>query len=366
MKINNLMIRCISALLCLIMLVPLCTSCAELTEFLEAGSNKDQDGIDDSNSQNTDDTPVTVEKKGGVYTVLIVTESKTPGTLASVFVCSFDTVESKTVSFLQIPLRIYTNNEYVTVGNTYSQTYGKAVNDGDTAERARDKGINALASLIEKHFCIYVDYYLYTDPARIGSLVEKLGGIEFNLPYTLALSNGETLIAGKQTLSGAQTELLMSYPNFSENAVMNLHKAIVSAIYAKAKANISNEMVSLFVMEIRSTLVTDIPSKNGEDIFFVRQLITCSSASVRFTEFSTQPCAVAFGMVEIINKAGALELINSFLGLYKEGLKDSELDAQGVLTDAGNQAVNTIYSAGKKTERIYTSSDIDGGSLPMT
>lgn len=365
MKISKILIKCTAVLLCLLCLLFPFTSCSELKDFLEEGSKVD--GTDSSSSQgnNNGDDTVSFKKKGGVHTVLFVCEGARNGSLSSVSVCSFDTVENKAVNFVQIPLKTYTNNDTVTISGAYTAAYSKAIEDRDTVERAREKGISALRSIIENDLCIYIDYYVFTDPAGVASIVDKLGSVEMNFPYAIQLSATETVSPGKQRVSGQRVELLLGHASFNEKAVMNLHKMIISAIYAKAKAGVSNEMLSLFVLEIRNSVKTDIPSKNGEDIFFVRQFISADSAKLCFTQFATQSCAVSAGLVEVMHKGGALKIVNEYLNLYAEELKAEDFDKNGLFNDSTNKAVSVIYGANGNPAPVYTASSVFENTVPL-
>ncbi len=326
-------------------------------------------GDDPSNTETTRPSnflPSSVERKNGVYTILLLNEQRTIGNLASVFLCSVDTAGNNGVSFLQIPVKTYVHNAYSSIAGVFSGAYSSSIAQGNTADRARESAILAVKSVIESHFCVYVDYYICANPEQLGVLTEKIGGIDINVPYSMLLNNGATLAPGKQSLEGGNMAAFLSYSGFSDSVLMNAYKTVIAAIYSKAKTQVTNDTVSLFVLEIRNCIVTDIPSNGGEDIFFTRRLLETDSSRVRFTQVASQSCAVPAGLVEVIRKSEAIKVINEYLGVYTDELTTDMFDPQKMFTDDTNQLVAIIYKSSGGAPQIYTAQDISDGLLPLT
>ncbi len=350
--------------LCIILALS-CVSCSLLDIFDLGGASGTQTTTakTDNSSNNT---PVSIAKKSGVYTILFLNEGGTEGSLSSLFICSIDTAEDYGVSFLQIPIKTYVNNAYTTIAGVYSGNYNSSLSDGNTADRARESAILAVKSIIESHFCVYVDYYLWSNPSRLGVLCEKIGGVDINVPYSMLLSNGETLMPGVQSLSGGTMAAFLSYSGFSDAVLMNVYKVLISTIYTKIKAEVTNDRVSLFVIEVRNCVVTDIPSSGGEDIFFTRKLISTESDGVKFTQASTQSCAVSSGVVEVIRRSSAVKLINDFLHVYAVEFTADMFDPDKMFTDDNNQLVSIIYTGSGSDAPVYTAANIKDGQLTLT
>ncbi len=358
-------IKIIALLLCMIFLSAPLAGCAQLEEFFKEGSESGDNSSTDSNKDNDKENTLLGTKKAGVYTVLMLSESKSAGTLQTIAVASFDTVEGKQISFLQIPTRLFISGSEVTMGAVYSSAYSKAIADYDTVQRAREKGVSALKSVISEKLGVYIDYSMLTDPKGINGIVTRLGGVEMTFPYAIALSAGESIAPGKQTVSGERVELLLNNNSFDGEKKMNFQQMLISAIAHKAKTSVSNEMISLFVLDIKNFVTTDIPSVNGEDIFFIRQLVNSPTASVRFTRLPTQSCAVSAGIVDVMNKTQSLESVFEFLSIFKEKPAADKFDAEGYFNNKDNPVVNTIYTSSGSQSKVYTVTDAVEGKMPL-
>lgn len=359
---KKLFIRGIALALCALMMLSL-VSCAEL---FQSPGGSDSTQTDSTNGEKDPNASVSYTRRSGVYTVLMLGEGVGEGTLTSLFAVSFDMVGENGVSFLQIPVKTYINNADKSIENHYRVLYNAAIADGDTEDRAKIRAIEGVRAVVVEKFGIAVDYYLSATSEQLGNIVEKLGGVEINIPYVIRLSGGETLAQGKQTLNGAQVSALTRYSGFSEDVMMNFYKSVIAAIFIKAKASLGNDIVALFVHEVRQNVTTDIPSDRGEDIFFMKKFISQKSASVRFTQLATQSCAVSIGLVQVIHKPRAAESINGFLRIYTEEIEKDAFDKEGFFNDSTNQAVSTIYQSTGNAKTIYTAESIANGALPLT
>lgn len=349
--------------LCIILAL-MFVSCS-LPEWLKAGVTDDPSETGDPNNTKND-VPVSIARKSGVYTILILNEGAVEGELASVFICSIDTASDNGVNFLQIPAKTYVSNAYGTISGIYSGNYSSAVAEGNTADRSRERAILAVKSVIESHFCVYVNYYLWANPAMVGVLADKIGGIDINVPFSMMLG-GENILPGEQSLAGNTLASFLTYSGFSDAVRMNVYKTVISSIYQKAKSQVGNDTVSLFVLEIRSSVMTDIPSSGGEDIFFTRKLLGTDGDNVKFTQVYTQICAVSAGVpsAEVIRKSSAIKLINEFLCVYEKELKEDMFDPEKKFTDNVNPLVSIIYTGNGSELPVYTANNIKDGQLPL-
>ena len=82
-------------------------------------------------------------------------------------------------------------------------------------------GIDNLISTIQSHFKIRIDGYAMVNFALFKVVIDKLGGVEFEIPENMMYKNNSgvivtNLIKGKQTLNGKQFLQYIRYGNFGD------------------------------------------------------------------------------------------------------------------------------------------------------
>jgi len=342
-------------------------SCSYIERFLE------EDGSvtgDESNDPGVSDDPIpaTLGRVAGKYSFLVINEGNAAGSLSSVFVCALDSTGDCSASFLQIPFASYINNgsSYYTLASLYSGTYAAAVADGVNADTARVKAIEALRSVIVSAMRIQVDYYVCFTPSGLSNVAHELGGIKVVVPFAMTLSNGVVLSPGERTVDGNSVGALVTYSGFSSASQNDIYKIIYAALVSQARSVISNSNISLFAIEMRGNCVTDLPSSSGEDVFFLRKLLSAPSESVRFSGVPSQGCGIPTGFVYVINRSGACSQISSFLALYTNEDFSSFFDPDKVLTDVDNRVVDNLYATSMTAPPVYSMPAIVSGILQLT
>lgn len=107
------------------------------------------------------------------------------------------------IHVLQIPRDTYVPEYTSFSGGKINSVYAL----GDPSVSAVQRVVNC----IEETFCIPIDRYITTGCADIVDIVDLIGGVPIDMPYTIHYEADKTIHAGKQTLSGQQAEWMVRY-----------------------------------------------------------------------------------------------------------------------------------------------------------
>ena len=362
-KDMKITVKALCLLLCICALISL-ASCS--SSYLDGVFKRDKNNPDQTTT--ADETPVvpeTLTRRAGKYSILVVNEGSTAGTLSALFVCVIDTTDNGSVKFLQIPAATYVNGSYLTFAAQYYGSYNAALFDGSSSDMAREKAISAVRSLIVTNLCIPVDYYLCMTPDQLSGVAETFGGISADVPFTMALPKAGTLNPGEQKIKGSAVGEFATYNGFSEISAINVYKVIYASLITKARAVISNDNIALLAAELRYNTTTDIPASSGEDIFLIRKLITPESSDITFTDLAAQSCAIDIGVACVIYRDTAYEQVKNYLEMYENTDFSKFFDKDGSMNKKSTQMINTIYTAKGETPAVYSLNQISEGIISL-
>ncbi len=112
-------------------------------------------------------------------------------------------IAGNSIHVLQIPRDTYVPEYTSFCGGKINSVYAL----GDHSVSAVQRVVNC----IEETFCIPIDRYITTGCEDIVGIVDLIGGVPIDMPYTIHYEAGKTIYAGKQTLSGQQAEWMVRY-----------------------------------------------------------------------------------------------------------------------------------------------------------
>jgi LCP family protein required for cell wall assembly len=143
-----------------------------------------------------------------------------------------------------------------TLGLTYY--YAKQSVRGD-AKSVAAYGASMLARTLLEDFDVHVDYYMVVDASVVPSLIDKVGGVEIELPASVTGYNNVTFPAGRQVLSGAQALNFVSFKSEStEDARYVRQQMVMDAFLEKAISLDMIPRIPSIVSELGSTVITDL------------------------------------------------------------------------------------------------------------
>ncbi len=112
-------------------------------------------------------------------------------------------IAGNSIHVLQIPRDTYVPEYTSFCGGKINSVYAL----GDHSVSAVQRVVNC----IEETFCIPIDRYITMGCEDIVGIVDLIGGVLIDMPYTIRYEADKTIYAGKQTLSGQQAEWMVRY-----------------------------------------------------------------------------------------------------------------------------------------------------------
>lgn len=355
---KNLLIRIAALLLISVMLLGV-VGCAAVTEGLD-DMFKDNTTAPQGNEQTEPEIEMPARTKE-TYTILVLTEAIENNSLDNAMLISFNT-SAPTISVLQMPTDLYLNIAERSVEGLYQNRYNKAIADGHTEKEAAVAASEAVVDVLSNGFYTPIDYYINFTGAQLAGLVNALGGIEMTVPFSMG-----SLSAGMQTLTGNQALEFLAYDRYSDmpQTYMDARKLITASIFNQARETVETEMLSLFVMELRSLMTTNIPSEGGEDIFFVRKWLQTDPESFSIANLATQLVYISSVGCRVLQESNALAQMNELLGLYEEDLTAAQFDPRYVFVDYSSDVAKAVYNSSATPQTTYTAKQLLDGTLVL-
>jgi len=277
--------------------------------------NSGDDGLVDSDIV----TPPEVKEK--CVNVLVAgidyLEGTTRGKLTDVIMLvSFD-IEAKKVNVLQIPRDTYIGEDYPT--GKINAIYGRSENGG----------IEGLVRRVNKTLNVTIDHYVTLDMDGFKSIVDKIGGVEVDVPKTLNM--GDMIIKkGVQVLDGAHAERFVrerhSYKNQDLGRIemqQVFMKALINKIFAMPKTKVAslapiiikdvttdltlsqmlgyyNELVKVDTGSSINFHVIPIVGARGNTILSIKKYETADLLNTYFRPYTSKQTADQLGVLELV------------------------------------------------------------------
>ncbi len=346
--------------------------CSKLEEFF--GSETEDENVGTGNTG-----PLIQEidpRMPGVYNFLVVSEGKTSGKAISFAVFQMSLADAE-LSVFQIPENLFVSEgEAKSIGEIYKKEYDRVHALGLTLNECELSGAKAVSSCLEANLSLPIDYHMVLSRDAFVNYVDLIQGVQVNLPFDFTTDEGNTYPAGVRTLDGKTAFNFVNYEFFKDiKSRFNAMREVIAGIHKNLTANLSSENISIHMVQAKPLLSTDLPTKDGYDIFFLRKLISISPSAWDVTELCTYPASIPAGDYSVMRYATALEQINSFLAIYKDPVKsnsetfgesDKVFDPQGKLNDPSQMIINTIYKSRTTLPIVYTAEEIYTGKLEIS
>ena len=229
------------------------------------------------------------------------------------------------------------------------------IKEGETSVSAARAGVAALRTLLATGFNIPIDYSINLSADQLSDLIKEID----NVPLTLTEEMGG-LEAGNHTLSAKSAIEFLTYSRHKDpvNGKLVANMQFAAAFWQQARTIITADNLSLYTMEIRGMMTTDIPNTGGEDIFFLRQFLRAEPNAFSLTYLNAKGVHYSGTQCNVLVKNNALEQLNQQMLVYKEPLKAEQFDPSGVFVDRANQMVATIYTTSTPLPTLYTMAEL--------
>lgn len=353
---KRLMIKS-AALLVLIALLIGCVGCASITDTLDSFFKEETTAVDPG--QLTEPMIAMPAKVKETYTFLLTIEATDDSLLDRAMLISFNTA-TPSISALQLPTDLYLHISEQSIEGLFQKRYDAALADGQTEKESAQTASEALIDLLSSGFHTPIDYYIHFTADQFAGLVNTLGGVELNIPFTMG-----SLKSGRQTLGGAQAVEFIAYDSYSDQSYYDAGKLMTAAIFDRTQETVDSEMLSLFVMELRTLMTTNIPSEGGEDIFFVRKLLQTDPMSFSIANLSTQVVYISATACRVLLEGNTVTQMNELLKIYEEEITADQFDPRFVFVDYSSNVAKAVYNSSAELPTTYTAKHILDGRVTL-
>lgn len=348
-------------------------SCAKLEEFFGGeDTDEDTDGTGNTGALIGEIDP----RVPGVYNFLMVSEGEKAGSALAFTVFQMSLSETS-LSIFQIPKNLFVSDANAkSLEEIYKKEYDRISALGLTLGECELGGAKAVSACLEANLSLPIDYHMVLSKDAFVNYIDLIDGVEMNLPFDFTTDEGKTYSAGVRTLEGEAAFNFASYGFFADQkSQLNAMREVFAGIHKKLTAELSSENISIHMVQAKPLLSTDLPTKDGYDIFFLRKLIAVTPAAWSVTELCTYPASVASGNYEVIRYSTALEQLNTFLSIYKDPVKastdaigesDKVFDPEGKFNDPSQMIINTIYKSSTALPTVYTAEEVYTGKLEIS
>lgn len=164
----------------------------------------------------------------GQFTILFLGLDEQRTNTDVIMLALFD-IAANTIDVLQIPRDTFVPS--------YTSFAGGKINSVYTCGDPEASPVQRVVDCIEETFHIPIDRYITTGCEDIAAIVDLIGGVPIDMPYTIHYEPGKTIYAGTQILSGQQAEWMVRYrQGYQEGDIgrMQAQRIFLAALMAKA------------------------------------------------------------------------------------------------------------------------------------
>lgn len=317
------------------------------TSILVDGDNntEDDDGVLD------DDIATKPEEKEQYMNILLCgidyKENTGRGKLTDVMMVIHLDFVNQTVDILQVPRDSYIGRDYST--GKLNAIYGSSSNGG----------IENLARKINSMLQIPLDYYVILDMDGFEDIVDSIGGVTVDSPYSFTLE-GITIVKGVQMLDGkAANKFVRERHAYAAGDLtrMKMQQIFLNALVKKCLSLGSTEIVKL-APKVFQYLTTDMTLNQALSLYQMFSGMTLDSMQFHSCEVSSFTDSYD-GLSKLSIHARPLaDLLNEYFRENGETVNWTELGILEYVTNYSYDGVQNQYQKEGNSEKLYTSSTV--------
>ena len=299
---------------------------------------------------------VNIDEDGSV-TFLCVGFDYVGSNTDSLILLSANTNE-KSLKFLQIPRDTFISGETSNgkINSLYSSYYKETGNHNSAMQRLK----NTVSSIL----ALPVDYYFSFNLDTLSTVVDKMGGVEIDVPYDMKYMDAEqnldiSIKKGRQVLNGKKALGFVRYrAGYVEGDIgrVDAQKIFLSALSNTVKEKISIPTAVSILKDCLSKVSTDM-SKEFLLSFAVKMLGEASQYELYYMTLPGEAASDTENGLSYyaLNRASAIDMLST-QGF--DGFEKNKFDAQCRLLNNRNLTFSNIYYAPKFDYSVYTDEDI--------
>jgi LCP family protein required for cell wall assembly len=172
--------------------------------------------------------------------------------------------DDQTIKMVAFPRDLYVASSGLASIGMRSQTlglvyyYGEQSVYGDRKTRAA-AGASMLARTLLEDFNVESDQYIVVEADLIPNLVNKMGGIVVDIPYTFTGYDGVTFYAGNRLLYGDDVlNYVSAKPEYTESYRFQRQQAVIDAVLDRALSLDMVPRIPDLYSEVSNNLITDL------------------------------------------------------------------------------------------------------------
>ena len=299
------------------------------------------------------------ERKEGFYTFLIAGIDAFSNNTDVLMLASLDT-ENQKIEIVQIPRDTYINK---TVGGYTSLTrvnaifaaeYNRQVKNGISSWTAKTLAMQDLVKRLSETLCINIDEYVLVDTKGFRSLIDAVGGIDYEVPRDMFYEDPAQdlyidLKAGYQHLDGAQCEQLIRYRSgyaTGDIGRVDMRGDFMTRVFAQVKNKIGLDAMLKLIRdkEIMQKIRTSMSLMDM--LAYVRMVYRLDDHSVSVRTLSgsvVQNPETGAWIYYCLNKKNALKDINECLNVYKTDIDITIFDRKGFFSGTKGASDHYLY-----------------------
>ena len=290
-------------------------------------------------------------------------------------------VREQSLTILQIPRDTYVElkgTDSYKVNSLFNHFCNEAQSKGESD--VEKYGMEQFVSLLENNLCLNINFYAVVELDAFSKLVDKIGGVEFNVPFNMDYDDPEQdlhihLKAGYQTLYGKQAEQFIRFRQGNPTGYnldyiegdlgrQNAQKNFMTALFKKVRTSLSVSTAATLAEIAINDITTDVSVSNG--IYFAKELLSIAPSEIRFLEF---PGHDAWSEGEfakgasyyVMHRENMRNIINRFFNLYSSEITDDMFDRNRIFTSPVKMPhLHKIYMTTTQTDgKEYKASDLE-------
>lgn len=326
------------------------------------------DPVKEAETDQEEESATPAGRKEDYYTFLLVGEDTSSGSTDTIMLVSYD-VANQAVNFLSIPRDTMVNVSWDI----------KRVNSVYSAKESSGGGIEGLKTQVSYLTGVTPDFYVMVEWEAVGRVVEALGGVWFDVPFTMNYDDpyqdlhihqekGYRLLDGEDAMEVVRWRQNSDGTNYGDTTRVEVQQAFLKAVAAQCLKLENWTKVSAFANILFENVETDIPLNNI--LWFAQQAMGLDVENIQFFTMPGDLNSYAWSRTYHSNQsyafadpAGMAELINQHFNPYTREITEDDLQIMYRNKNGSLGITNgTLADSSAASAPVRTSSSSSSGS----
>ena len=329
---------------------------------------EETDRIKETETDREEEPTTPTGRKEDYYTFLLVGEDTSSGSTDTIMLVSYD-VANQAVNFLSIPRDTMVNVSWDI----------KRVNSVYSAKESNGGGIEGLKTQVGYLTGVTPDFYVMVEWEAVGRVVEALGGVWFDVPFTMNYddpyqdlhihqSKGYRLLDGEDAMEVVRWRQNSDGTNYGDTTRVEVQQAFLKAVAAQCLKLENWTKVSDFANILFENVETDIPLNNI--LWFAQQAMGLDMENIQFFTMPGDLNSYAWSRTYHSNQSyafadpeGMVELVNEHFNPYTREIGEDDLQIMYRNRNGSLGVTNgTLADSRAASAPVRTSSSSSSGS----